>query len=73
MANNVKTPPKFGLNFSIWKVKMIVFLHSLGSRVAKAIIKPFVVPDGDKDTWTDITAKEFEAMPYCKHSMMKFL
>jgi len=51
MTDNVKTPPKFdGLNFFIWKVKMTVFLQSLGSRVAKAITKPFSVPNGDEDT-----------------------
>ena len=40
MAEGIKTPPKFdGLNFSIWKVKMTVFLQSLESRVAKAVTK----------------------------------
>ena len=40
---------------------MTVFLQSLGSRVAKAITKLFVVPNGGEDTWTDITVKKFEA------------
>ena len=45
MADGIKTPPKFdGLNFPIWKVKMTVFLQSLGSRVAKAVTKPFSAP-----------------------------
>ena len=45
MADGIKTPPKFdGLNFPIWKVKMTVFLQSLGSRVAKAVTKPFSDP-----------------------------
>ena len=51
MADNVKIPPNFdGLKFFIWKVKMTVFLQSLGSRVAKAITKPFVIPSDDEDT-----------------------
>ena len=45
MADSIKTPLKFdGLNFPIWKVKMTVFLQSLGSRVAKAVTKPFSAP-----------------------------
>ena len=48
MAEGIKTPPKFdGLNFRIWKVKMTVFLQSLGSRIAKVVTKPFSVPTGD--------------------------
>ena len=55
MAEGIKTPPKFdGLNFPIWKVKMTVFLQSLESRIAKAVIKFFSVPIGDEDTWSDI-------------------
>ena len=42
MAKGIKTPPKFdGLNFLIWKVKMTVFLQFLGSRITKAVTKPF--------------------------------
>jgi len=62
MVNDIKTPPKFDdLNFLIWKFKMIVFLQSLGSRVAKAVTKPFSIPSGDEDTWSDIATKEFDA------------
>ena len=51
MAEGIKTPPKFdGLNFPIWKVKMTVFLQFLGSRVVKAVTKPFSAPTGDEDT-----------------------
>ena len=51
IAKGIKTPPKFhGLNFLIWKVKMTVFLQFLGSRVAKAVTKPFNVPVSDEDT-----------------------
>ena len=62
MAEGIKTPFKFdGLNFPIWKVKMIVFLQSLEIRVAKSVTKPFSVPIGDEDTWSDIVTKEFDA------------
>ena len=45
MADNIKTPPKFdGLNFPIWKVRMTIFLQSLGSLVAKSLTKPYVDP-----------------------------
>ena len=40
---------------------MTTFLQSLGSRVAKAITKSFVVPDGDEEAWSDTTIKKFEA------------
>ena len=72
MAEGIKTPPRFdGLNFPIWKVKMTVFLQSLGSRVAKAETKPFRASLGDEDTWSDIDTKEFDGnakapMPYFK-------
>ena len=59
MAEGIKTSPKFEL--SHMEVKMTVFLQSLGSRVAKAVTKPFTPPLGDEDTWSDITTKEFDA------------
>ena len=60
MAEGIKTPSKFdGLNFPIWKVKMVVFLQSLGSRVGKVVTKPFSVPVDDENTWSDIATKEF--------------
>jgi len=37
---------------------MIVFLQSQGSRVEKAVTKPFYVPDGDEDTWFEIATKK---------------
>ena len=49
------------LTFPYERVKMTVFLQSLRSRVAKAVTKPFSVPTGDEDTWSDITTKEFDA------------
>jgi len=62
MAEGIKTPHKFnGLNFSIWKVKMTVFLQSLGSQVAKAVTKPFREPDGNEDIWSEIATNKFDA------------
>ena len=49
--SSIKSPPKFGgLNFPIWKVKMILFLKSIGVRVTKAISKEIVEPHGDENT-----------------------
>ena len=63
MAKGIKTPPKFdGLNFPIWKVKMTVFLQSLGSRVAKVMTKPFSVPIGDENTWPTLPQKSLLQM-----------
>ena len=46
---------------------MTFFLQSLGSRIAKAITKSFIFLDGDDDTWSDTTVKEFKAnvKAYC--------
>ena len=74
MAKGIKTPPKFdGLNFLIWKVKMTVFLQSLGSRVAKAVTKPFSAPLGDEDTWSDIATKEFDANMRAHYALFQAL
>jgi len=74
MADGIKTPPKFdGLNFPIWKVKMIVFLQSLGSRVIKMVTKPFSVPIGDEDTWSDIATKEFDANAKARYALLQAL
>jgi len=60
--SSIKSALKFnGLNFSIWKVKITLFLKSLGFRVAKAVTKEFVEPHGDEDIWSEATAKNYEA------------
>ena len=60
--SSIKSPPKFdGLNFLIWKVKMNLFLKFIGVRVAKAITKKFIKPHGNEDTWSEVTAKDYEA------------
>jgi len=40
---------------------MTLFLKSLRVRVAKAIIKEFVEPHGNEDTWFEATGKDYEA------------
>ena len=70
MTDNIKTPPKFdGLNFLIWKVGMNIFLQSLGSRVAKSL-KPYSAPEGEEDTWSDLTSKEFEANSKAQNALL---
>jgi len=46
---------------------------NLGSQVAKAITKPFVVPNGDEDRWTNITIKEFEANGEAQYALLQTL
>ena len=60
--SSIKSPPKvYSLNFPIWKVKMALFLKSLGFRVAKAITKKIVKPHSNEDIWSEVTAKNYEA------------
>ena len=74
MADGIKTPPKFdGLNFPIWKVKMTVFLQSLGSLVAKAVTKPFSAPLGDESTWSEHETKEFDANARAHYALLQAL
>ena len=74
MAEGIKIPPKFdGLNFPIWKVKMTVFFKSLGSRVAKAVTRPFSAPLSDEDTWSDIATKEFDANARAHYALLQAL
>ena len=72
MAEGIKTPHKFdGLNFPIWNVKMTVFLQSLGSRVVKAVTKPFSVPISDEDTCSDIATKKFDANVRAHYALLQ--
>jgi len=50
---------------------MTVFLQSLGSRVAKAVTKPFSVPTCDKDTWSDIATKKFDANAKAHYALLQ--
>jgi len=62
-----------GLNIPIWKVKMTIFLQSLGSRVAKVVTKPFSLPYGDEDTWSEIANKEFDANAKAHYALLQAL
>ena len=74
MAEGIKTPPKFdGLNFPIWKVKITMLLQSLGSQVTKVVTKPFSVPTGDEDTWSDIITKEFDTNAKAYYALLQAL
>ena len=69
MADNIKTPLKFdGLKFPIWKVRMNIFLQSLGSQVANSLTKSYSAPVGEEDTWSDLTSKEVDAIQRLKMS-----
>ena len=66
--SSIKFPPKFdGLNFSIWKVVMTLFLKSLKFRITKAITKKFIEPHGDEDSWSEATARIMRLMQ--RHNM----
>jgi len=52
---------------------MTVFSQSLESHVAKAITKPFVIPVGDEDTWSNITVKEFKPNAKSHYALLKSL
>ena len=72
--SSLESPPKFdGLNFHMWKIKMTLFLKSLGVRVAKAIIKDFIEPQGDEDTWSDAVAKDYEANDKTQYALTQAL
>ena len=48
-------------------------LKSLGSRVAKAVTKPFSVPVGDEDTWSNIATKQFDANAKAHYAFLQAL
>jgi len=74
MTDNIKCPPKIDrLNFLIWKVRMIIFLQSLGSRVAKSLTKLYNAPLGEEDTWSDLTFLEFEANSKAQNALLSAL
>ena len=61
MADSIKSPTKFdGLNFLIWKVKMTVFFTIFKKSSCKTVTKPFSIPDGNEDTWSDVATKELD-------------
>ena len=52
---------------------MIAFLQFLGSQVAKAVTKPFSVNDGDENTWSDISTKEFDVNAKPHYALLEAL
>ena len=52
---------------------MTIFLQSLGSRVAKAVIKPFNVPTGDEGTLSVIATREFDANAKAHYELLQAL
>ena len=52
---------------------MTVFLQSRGCRLAKAVTKSFSVSDGDENTWSEITTKEFDANAKAHCAMLQVL
>jgi len=52
---------------------MNLFLKSLGVRFAKAITKEFVEPHGDEDTWSKVTAKDYEANAKAQYALTQAL
>ena len=74
MADSIRTPPKFdGLNFLIWKVRVIVFLQSLGCWVAKAVTKPYSASTGEEGTWSDLASMEYEANSKAQNALLQAL
>ena len=52
---------------------MTIFLQSLGSWVTKAVTKPFIIPSGDEDTWSDIATKKFDANTKTHYALLQVL
>ena len=52
---------------------MTVFLQFLGSRVVKAVTKPFNVPISNEDTWSGIATKEFDANAKAHYVLLQAL
>jgi len=72
--SSIKSPPKFdGLNFPIWKVKMTLFLKSIGVRVVNAIAKDFIEPQGDEDTYFNAMTKDYEANTKAQYALTQAL
>ena len=51
---------------------MTVFLNSL-SRIAKTLVKPFVCPEGDDDSWSENTIKEYNANSKARYALFQVL
>ena len=52
---------------------MILFLQFLGSWIAKVVTKPFSVPTGDEDSWSNIATKEFDTNAKTHYALLQAL
>ena len=52
---------------------MTMFLQFLRSRVTKTVIKPFSIPDGDEDSWSEIVTKKFDANTVAYYAILQAL
>ena len=52
---------------------MAIFLQFLEIWVAKVVIKPFSIPDGDEDTWSGVATKEFDANAKAHYAFLQTL
>jgi len=52
---------------------MTVFLNLLGSKVGKAISKPFICPKGNEDSWSIIIIKEYNANSNAHYALLQSL
>ena len=52
---------------------MTIFLNSLGRRVAKAISKSFVSPEGGEDSWSEITVKKYNVNFKAHYALLQAL
>lgn len=67
---NIKVPPKFnGINFSIWKIKMSVFLKSLGRDIYFAIERKYI----ELKEFDERTSRAYEANAKTTYALMQVL
>ena len=67
---NIKVPPRFsGINFPIWKIKMSVFLKSLGRDIHLAIENEFK----DPKEFDEAALKAYEANAKATYALMQAL
>jgi len=52
---------------------MTIFLNFLGSKVAKTKAKSFVCPNNDEDSWSEVTAKEYDANSKAHYALLQAL
>ena len=52
---------------------MTLFLKSLRFRIVTVITKEFIEPHGDEDTWSEATAKDYEANAKAQYALTQAL